>query len=119
MINIHGIDTEKGLSLYNDDEDIYFIALKSYVENTPSLLDKIRSVSQETLPAYAIGAHGIKGTSANIGALKLQETAATLEQMAKEGKLSEILDRNESFIKNVEKTIKGIKKWLKKNPSSN
>ena len=118
VINIPGIDTEKGLNLYGDDEEIYLIVLNSYVSNMPAVLEKIRSVSEETLPAYSISVHGIKGTSANIGAVNLQEQAAELERMAKAGNLAEILARNESFVKDVEDTIKGIETWLEQNPSS-
>ena len=115
-INIPGIDVEKGLALYDDEEDIYLIVLKSYAANTPAVLDKIRSVSQETLANYSISVHGIKGTSANIGAVKIQEAALELEKLSKAGDLDGVLAKNENFIKNVEDTIKGIDTWLEQNP---
>ena len=115
-IDIPGLDVQKGLALYDDEEDIYLIVLKSYAANTPAVLDKIRSVSPETLSNYSISVHGIKGTSANVGAVKIQEAALELEKMAKAGDLDGVLARNESFIKNVEETIKGIETWLEQNP---
>ena len=116
--NIPGLDVEKGLSLYDNDEDIYLIILKSYAANIPAVIEKIRSVSDETLPSYSISAHGIKGTSANIGAVNIQEKAAKLEKMAKAGDLVGVLTMNESFIKDVEDVIKSIKTWLEQNSSS-
>jgi HPt (histidine-containing phosphotransfer) domain-containing protein len=116
-INISGIDIKKGLALYDDEEDIYLIVLKSYATNTPAVLDKIRSVSQETLADYTISVHGIKGTSANVGAVKLQEAALELEKMAKAGNLDGILAKNEGFIKDVENVIKNIQTWLAENPT--
>ena len=118
VISIPGIDTERALNLYDGDEDIYLIVLKSYVSNIPAVLDKIRSVSAETLNAYSISAHGIKGTSANIGAVELQEQAAELEKSAKAGDLAEVLAKNQNFIRDVEKTINNIKTWLDQNPLS-
>ena len=114
-INIPGVDTEKGLALYYDEEDIYIGALRSYVANTPAVLDKIRSVSQEALNIYSINVHGIKGTSANVGAEEIREAAAELEAMSKAGDLDGVLAKNESFIKEVEDTIAGIETWLKQN----
>jgi HPt (histidine-containing phosphotransfer) domain-containing protein len=116
-INISGIDVKKGLALYDDEEDIYLIVLKSYATNTPTTLDKIRSVSQETLSDYAIRVHGLKGTSANIGAVKLQEAALELEKMSKAGNLDGVLAKNENFIKEVENVINNIKTWLAENPT--
>ena len=111
-INITGVDTEKGLALYYDEMDIYLQALRSYAANTPAVLDKIRNVSGETLQDYTINIHGIKGTSANIGAEEIKNNAALLESMSKSGDLDGVLAKNEAFIKEVESVVAGIKAWL-------
>jgi CheY-like chemotaxis protein/HPt (histidine-containing phosphotransfer) domain-containing protein len=111
-IRIPRVDTEKGLSLYGDEMDIYLEVLRSYVLNTPAVLDKIRNVSEETLQDYAINVHGIKGTSANIGAEEAREAAFSLEKMAKASDLNGVLTINDSFIKDTENVIAGIKTWL-------
>jgi CheY-like chemotaxis protein/HPt (histidine-containing phosphotransfer) domain-containing protein len=113
-INITGVDTEKGLSLYGNDPDIYIPTLRSFVFNAPDVIEKIRIVSNETLPEYAINVHGLKGISANIGAEIIREAAFNLEKMAKAGDLQGILARNERFIKGTENILSNIKTWLEK-----
>jgi PAS domain S-box-containing protein len=114
-INITGVDTELGLSLYGDDLDIYLPALYSYVSNTPDILNKLKTVSKETLPEYIINVHGLKGSSVSIGAELVRETAANLEKLARAGDLQGILERNERLIKGTENIVANIKAWLEKN----
>ena len=111
-LNIFGVDTERGLSYYGDEMDIYVPLLHSYVLNTPISLDKIRSVTPENLKEYVVTIHGLKGTSASIGAETAREAAHDLEAMARAGDLAGILANNETFIKNTEKIVAGIKEWL-------
>ena len=112
-INIPGIDEEKGLELYDDDDEIYLMVLRSYAANTPAVLDKMRNVNAETLPGYATNAHGVKGTSANVGAENLRMTASKLENMAKAGDLAGILAINEDFLKEADALMENINKRLK------
>ena len=114
-IEIPGIDTKKGLELYDDDEEIFLVVLRSYATNIPITLDKLRNISSETLPTYMIGIHGLKGTSANIGAEELRAEAMELEKMAKAGDLAGVQARNAAFLKKAETLIANIKAWLAKN----
>ena len=114
IINISGVDTEKGLSLYGNELDIYLPVLHSFISNVPDVLDKLRTVSEETLPAYAINVHGLKGICAGIGAETTREAALNLEKMAKAGDLQGILAKNDILIKEAENIIANIKAWLEK-----
>ena len=114
-IDIPGIDAKVGLSLYDDEMEIYLEVLRSYLSYTPGVLDEIRNVSEQTLPEYFIKIHGIKGTSANIGAEKTKEAALNLEKMAKAGDLQGVLEKNDSFIKDTEILLGGLKTWLELN----
>jgi len=109
---ISGVDTDKGLSYYGDELDIYLPLLRSYVSNTPSSIEKLRTVTPETLSEYAIVIHGIKGTSASIGAETTMEAAFNLEKLAKAGDFSGVMANNELFIKNTEMLLANAKKWL-------
>jgi len=111
-ISIFGVDTERGLSYYGDELDIYLPLLHSYILNTPVSLGKIRTVTPETLKEYVVTIHGLKGTSASIGAETAREAASNLETMARAGDLDGILANNETFIKETEKIVAGIKDWL-------
>jgi CheY-like chemotaxis protein len=119
IIHIPGVDTEKGLSLYGDDLDLYVQTLRSYVSYTTDVLGKLRTVSEETLPEYVINVHGLKGTSASIGAEIVRESALNLEKLARAGDLQGVLARNDRFIKGTENIVANIKKWLEKHDGEN
>jgi len=109
---IPGVDTDKGLSYYGDELDIYLPLLRSYVLNTPSSLEKLRTARPETLSEYAVVVHGIKGTSASIGAETTMEAAFNLEKLAKAGDFNGVMANNELFINNTEMLVINVKKWL-------
>jgi len=111
-LKISGVNTELGLSYYDGDFEIYLPLLRSFILNTPVSLDKIRTVRSETLKDYAITIHGLKGTSASIGAEITREAALNLETMARAGDLNGILTNNETFISNTGKIVAGIKEWV-------
>ncbi|MCL2069625.1 MAG: Hpt domain-containing protein [Treponema sp.] len=113
-IEIPGVDSTKGLDLYDDDEEIFLTVLRSFATNVPASLDQLRNVSAETLKDYAVTVHGVKGTCANIGAEETRQAAIKLETMAKAGDLSGVLANNEAFLKQADDLIKAIQDWLEK-----
>ena len=114
-INIPGIDTAKGLDLFDGDEKNYLIVLRSWLTNSPAVLDKLRNVSAETLANYKVSIHNIKGTCANVGAEDLRIKARKLEEMAKAGDIAGILSENDAFLKQAETVLAEAKNWLDKN----
>jgi PAS domain S-box-containing protein len=114
-IEIPGVNTEKGLSLYAGSKRVYLPLLRSYVSNTPGILDKLRSVSAESLPNYVISVHGMKGTSAGIGAEIVREAALELENISRAGDLQGVLAKNDKLIADAETLVSNIKAWLGKN----
>jgi PAS domain S-box-containing protein len=111
-IKIAGLDTRKALSLYNGETEIYISLLRSYAANTPEILDKLRNVSAETLPGYVITVHGIKGTSASIGAQSVRDAALELEIKSRAGDLGFVLTHNDKLIADAEFVVANIKTWL-------
>ena len=111
-LTIPGVDAEKGLDLYDGEMDIYVAVLRSYLTNTPAVLDRLRNVSADTLPDYIVGVHGVKGTSTTIGAEETRKAALKLELMAKAGDLSGVLAENNAFLKQADKLIDDIRRWL-------
>ncbi|WP_461251927.1 hybrid sensor histidine kinase/response regulator, partial [Treponema sp. R8-4-B8] len=112
VIEIPGVDTKKGLNLYVGDTKVYIPLLRSYVTNTPGLLDKLRNVTDENLSSYVINIHGLKGTSAGIGAETIREAALKLETMSRAGDLKGVLARNDKLIKDTEAIVANVKAWL-------
>ena len=113
-INIPGVDAKKGLDLYDDEVDLWLRVLRSYAANTPAALDRMRNVSAETLADYASAVHGVKSTSANIGAEDTRAAALKLEMTAKAGDLNGVLANNKAFIAQTEELLAGIRAWLER-----
>jgi len=111
-IEIPGVDTKKGIALYAGDTSVYLALLRSYAANTPGLLEKLRIVSKETLPKYNVSVHGLKGSSANIGAESIREAAYELEKISKEGNLQGVWALNGKLIADTKIIVANIKTWL-------
>jgi len=116
-IKISGINTASGLELCDGDEEIYIRSLRLFVSNIPASLEKLKNVTAENLPGYAITVHGVKGISQYVGADEAVETAKKLEAKAKAGNLAEVVAANDAFLKYVQSLVDGIKNWLEKNAS--
>jgi len=114
-VDIPGIDKMKIIELYDGDMEIYLPVLRSYLSVIPAALTKMRAVSAETLPAYIVSVHGVKGTSESIGAENARKMAAELEALAKAGNLSGVLAKNETLISYVEELLHNIEAWLAQN----
>jgi CheY-like chemotaxis protein/nitrogen-specific signal transduction histidine kinase/HPt (histidine-containing phosphotransfer) domain-containing protein len=114
-IEIPGVDTQKGLTLYDGDTDIYLPLLRSYIKNTPSTLEKLKAVSEEDLKSYVINVHGLKGTSAGIGAEEVRAQALELEKLSRAGDLQGVLAGNDKLIADAQVIVTNVKKWLDKN----
>ena len=111
-IKIPGLNTDTGLALYGDDPEIYITVLRSYAKNTLDVIDRMKGLTEETLPDFAILVHGLKGISANIGAEEISEKAYKLEMTAKAGDYSGALPLNENLIFKTEKLCEDINSWL-------
>ena len=113
-IEIPGIDADYGLSLYAGMRETYLPILRSYAENMPAVVDALRRVTNDSLHDYAIKVHGLKGSSAGIGAEGIRERAYALEMLSKSGDLRGVLGLNGTFIRDVDNLIKDIREWLDK-----
>ena len=117
-IDIPGVDIDIVEDLYEDDIDLYVKVARSYVTNTPALLDKLRliegpNVSAEALADYAVTIHSLKGTSTTVGADETRAAALNLEKLAKAGNLAGVLAENPAFLKHMEKLLGDLQVWLK------
>jgi PAS domain S-box-containing protein len=115
VIEIPGVDSKKGLSLYAGDTGIYIPLLRSYITNTPTTLEKLKNVTAENLQSYIITVHGLKGTSAGIGVEEIRAQALELENLSRAGDLQGVLARNDKLIADTELIVANIKAWLDKN----
>ena len=114
-ITITGVDAVKGLSLHRGDEDRYFIVLRTFVDDVPETLNKLRNITSENLPGYATAISGIKETSKAIGADDLSQSALDLETLARAGDFAGVQAGNGAFITQAETLIKEVRAWLNRN----
>jgi signal transduction histidine kinase/CheY-like chemotaxis protein len=111
---IPGLDIHQGLARYSGDEDAYLFILRSYMNNTPVMLDTIRAFNAEQMSTYTITVHGIKGSSYGISAESVGRQAEALEKAAKSGNLEFITAHNSDFIAEVETLIQNLKDFSEK-----
>jgi HPt (histidine-containing phosphotransfer) domain-containing protein len=78
-------------------------------------LEKLKAVSAEDLKSYVINVHGLKGTSAGIGAEDVRAQALELEKLSRAGDLQGVLAGNDKLIADAQVIVANVKKWLDKN----
>jgi CheY-like chemotaxis protein len=108
---LEGMDFDVGLKRYGS-EAIYTKVLQSYITHSPELLDKLRSLTRETLPDYAITVHGLKGASYGVCANEAGKGAEELEHAAKAGDYEKVFSKNAAFIAKTEALLGGLRKLL-------
>jgi len=111
---INGMDLEKGLKRFDDDEDIYIEILRSYVKNTPPVLESLTliDVSRDNLNEVEVIVHGMKGSSRAIHAGKVGDLADAMENAASSGNHEFVLENKETLIKTVQILVSDITKIL-------
>ena len=109
---IEGIDILKGVKRFSGNEQIYIDVLDTYAQSVESMLDTIENVTEDTLVAYRIKVHGIKGTSYDVFAEKTAQDALDLENAAKSGDFGFIKSHNGDFVNNTRTLINNIKEFL-------
>ncbi|MDR1586959.1 MAG: response regulator [Treponema sp.] len=105
LVSIEGLDFSGALERFGDDRGIYFDIIKSYVQNTPALLEQLVGYAEEDIAAYRVLVHGIKSSSRSIGAGIVGTEAEALEQAAREGNLDFIMEHNADFVKKARELI--------------
>jgi HPt (histidine-containing phosphotransfer) domain-containing protein len=115
-IGIPGINEQSFVNLFEGDMELYMFVLRTFVGKTPEVLNRLRGLSQATLPDYTNTIHALKGACANVCAEEARETAAKLEMMAKAGDLSGVLAGNEAFLNYMDDLLLGLQNWLKNHP---
>ncbi|GHU32608.1 hypothetical protein FACS1894172_09540 [Spirochaetia bacterium] len=119
MLNIKGLDPVQGVKRFGGDEKSYYDVLKSYAQNTPTLLEQLRDCREENLAEYAIVVHGIKGSSRSICAKAIGVRAEKLEYAAKSGDFGFVRAENAGFIQMIEDFLAELSTALKDKAEEN
>jgi len=109
---IEGLDIEKGLERYNDDEKTYIKVLRSYSASVRSMLETIGNVNEENLYNYRVRVHGIKGTSLDICAEPMSNSAFELEKASSARDFDFIEKNNPAFIEQANKLVSDIDQFI-------
>jgi signal transduction histidine kinase/CheY-like chemotaxis protein/HPt (histidine-containing phosphotransfer) domain-containing protein len=115
---IDGVDLESGVRRFGNKAEMYLKIISTFVETMPSLLDKLRTVTAEGLPDYAIVVHGVKGSCYGIGADKVGKMAEALEFAAKKGDLRQVREENPAFMEEAETLLSRLADLLEKAKTS-
>jgi PAS domain S-box-containing protein len=119
---IAGLDINKGIMRFGDDEESYIKILRSFATNTRPLLMKIEEVKKDNLSEYATIVHGIKGSSWGISARAVGDKAEALEKAAKSENFEFVRINNPLFLGAAWTLVNDIEDMLDKifaqNPKS-
>ena len=110
--NVPGLDIPKGLRRFEDDADFYVRVLYAYVSSIRSAFEILKDMREENLNSYKINVHGIKGTSLDICAAKIGETAGLLEKAAAAGDIDYIKEHNPPFLNTLTNLVLNIDDML-------
>jgi signal transduction histidine kinase/DNA-binding response OmpR family regulator len=109
---IPGVNTAEALARFDDDEEIYFQVLKSFITYNPKQIETLKTAGEDH-ESYRLAAHSMKGSSRNIGAEDLGNQAERLEKAAINDDWDYIEAVNGDFIKAAEKIIADVNVFLK------
>jgi signal transduction histidine kinase/CheY-like chemotaxis protein/HPt (histidine-containing phosphotransfer) domain-containing protein len=121
--DIPEINFDNALAVFGGDVESYMDVLKSWVKNTPPLLDKIRGFAKDHGPDsvdnYRVTVHGLKSASRSIGAQALGAQAEALEFAARDSNIDFIAKTNSGFIAEVEKLAAVLASFLDRAAAQN
>jgi signal transduction histidine kinase/DNA-binding NarL/FixJ family response regulator/HPt (histidine-containing phosphotransfer) domain-containing protein len=109
---IPGVNTSEALERFDNDDEVYFQVLRSFITYNPKQLETLKTAGDDH-DAYRLAAHSMKGSSRNIGAEDLGNQAEMLEKAAIHEDWDYINAVNADFIKAAEKLISDINDFLK------
>ncbi|MDR2133763.1 MAG: response regulator, partial [Treponema sp.] len=112
-VSIEGLDFSGALERFGGDRGIYFDVIRSYVRNTPDLLEQLVRNAEEDTEAYRIVVHGIKSSSRSIGAGSVGAEAEALEHASREGDLDFVMTHNDGFVKETRKLVSELSGMLR------
>ena len=107
-----GMKIDAGMELYAGDVDIYLYAVHSFIRNINESIEKLITVTKDTLQDYAVHIHAVKSMAAAIGAENTRSAASELETLSKTGNLQDVTEKNPVFLDQTRILVSDIKKWL-------
>lgn len=102
-----------------DKLDFYLNTLRKFTSDACERIDGlINMLAAGDIMAYTIGVHALKGASAGIGADKLAEQAAALEEAARAEDIGYILRNNDDFLNHLQELLNELTAHLEREDES-
>ncbi|MCL2356804.1 MAG: response regulator [Defluviitaleaceae bacterium] len=118
-LSIRGIDVLKGINRTGGNFDTYLRVLKNFSENGRRFSAELRTDAETgDTEQYHVKIHAVAGLAKTIGADELSETAAHLEEAAKRGDTSYILEHNVNFLSKLGILLGNLKKAVEQTEAS-
>ncbi len=109
VIEIDGVDVEKGISMMNGTVKSYLRALAVFQSDGIRKVEEIKkSLETQNYPLYTIHVHALKSATANIGANELSEAAKQLEMAGKQGDFEFIKLHSTEFLTSFQALLDNI-----------
>lgn len=111
--NNHSLDIEFGLRMLSGETELYEKLLQKFSENYYNAPFLIKGMIEEgKINEAGIMAHSIKGLSGNMGALKLKEICAHLENKLKNNEHQDVHETLEKLEEEVDQVIMSIYEYM-------
>ncbi|MEZ7195124.1 hybrid sensor histidine kinase/response regulator [Pseudodesulfovibrio karagichevae] len=109
MPDLPGVDTAQGLARLRGNEKLYRKLLNDFAQDSDRLLEKLMTdASAERFEACQGVVHNLKGVAGNIGADRLRETLALLEQALLGGQ-GDLRTRLDEAVREARRVTSGIR----------
>ncbi|TRY33145.1 response regulator [Aliiglaciecola sp. M165] len=105
------VDREKAIKLFNDDEKVYAVMVKTFVDMHDEVKNLAKALEKQDLNAIAATVHSFNSAVAYIGAYHLMAEAAQIERAAKDpqnNNLEAVLARAERFKQLILELVKKL-----------
>jgi CheY-like chemotaxis protein/HPt (histidine-containing phosphotransfer) domain-containing protein len=114
-VSIPGLDKDKALERFNEDEGVLLGILRSYASSTRVLLHNLNGFLESgNFPDYIITVHGMKSSSYALYAQEVGRLAEDLETAAKAGDFETVRREHGRFENTLEELLDEISRALTK-----
>jgi HPt (histidine-containing phosphotransfer) domain-containing protein len=112
-IEIAGVDVSKGIAISCGTIDNYLWTISVFHKESRKKINEIKVCLEEAnLPLYITYVHALKSACANIGAIKLSDTAEALEAAGQRKDMDFIRTYNNKFLTDLEILLDSIDKVI-------
>ncbi|MFP3155172.1 ATP-binding protein [Lachnospiraceae bacterium ZAX-1] len=106
---VEGVDVRRGLAMTGGTQENYRAVLTLFCKDATARLEILRKMpDEETLLMFITQVHALKSAAASIGAAKLSEEAARLEDAGKRGDMVAIGKELAEFLEQLTYLVEGI-----------